>query len=70
LYPETEQKEVQVEDRFLSMEETCERLNKTRQGIHYMVVNGKLIKYERGIGNEVFFKESEVESLLKIREAA
>ena len=58
------------DERFLTMAETCERLGKTRQVIHYLTTVGKLTRYERGIGKEVYFKESEVEDLLRIREAA
>ena len=52
------------------MQEVVERTGKTRQTIHYWVSIGKLRKFERGIGCEVFFLEDEVESLLKMRQAA
>lgn len=56
--------------KFLTFEETKARLGKSDQGIHYLAQQGKLKRYKRGIGNETFFNESEVEELMRIREAA
>ena len=58
------------DEKFLTTDETCSRLNKTPQGLEYMVASKKLRRFKRGIGNLNYYLESEVDELLKIKEAA
>lgn len=55
------------DENFLTSEETCKRLNVSSRTLERYVRNGLLKKYRRRIGREVYYKQSEVEDLLRIR---
>jgi predicted DNA-binding transcriptional regulator AlpA len=51
---------------FLTVKETCARLDISRQALDGYVERGQLTKYRRTLARRVFFKQSEVDKLLKI----
>jgi excisionase family DNA binding protein len=53
---------------YLTSLEATERLQVSRQTLENLVKDGTLKKYRQGIRRTIYFKESEVESLLEIKE--
>jgi excisionase family DNA binding protein len=52
---------------YLTVKEACERLGISRQALDGYVERGQLTKYKRTLARRVFFKESEIDRLLKLR---
>lgn len=53
---------------YLSVKEAHERLGISRQALNGYVQRGKLQKYPRTLARRVFFKETDIEALKKIRQ--
>ena len=60
---------IQGNEDFMASEEACKRLGVSPRTLERYVRDGLLKKYRRKIGREVFYKQSEVEDLLRIRPA-
>ena len=54
------------DDEYITSEEACKLLNVSSRTLERYVKDGLLKKYRRRIGREVFYKQSEVEDLLRI----
>ena len=52
---------------FITSEDACKRLGVSTRTLERYVKDGLLKKYRRRIGREVFYKQSEVDDLLRIR---
>jgi predicted site-specific integrase-resolvase len=53
---------------YLSVKETHERLGISRQALNGYVQRGLLKKYSRALARRVFFKQSEIDALMRIRQ--
>ena len=53
---------------YLDAKETCQRLSISRETLNALVNQKKLGKYKQGIRRNVFYKESDVNRLLEIRQ--
>jgi DNA binding domain, excisionase family len=53
---------------YLTSLEATERLQVSRQTLENLASEGRLKKYRQGIRRTIFFKESEVDKLLEVRE--
>ena len=60
---------IQGDDDFMTSQEACKRLKVSSRTLQRYVRDGLLKKYRRRIGREVFYQQSEVEDLLRIRPA-
>ncbi|GHO64992.1 hypothetical protein KSC_038840 [Ktedonobacter sp. SOSP1-52] len=52
---------------FLTSEEARKRLNVSSRTLERYVRDGLLKKYRRRVGREVYYKQAEIEDLLRIR---
>lgn len=53
---------------YLSVKEACKDLGISRQALDGYVKRGRLNKYPRTLARRVFFKQSEIDTLKKIRQ--
>ena len=53
---------------YLSVKEACKRLNISRQALDGYVKRGLLNKYPRDLGRRVFFKQTEIDNLKRIKQ--
>jgi DNA-binding transcriptional MerR regulator len=53
---------------YLTVKEACIELNISRQALDGYVKRGLLVKYPRELGRRVFFKQSEIDKLKRIKQ--
>ncbi len=55
-------------ERYLNVKEACDYLGLSRRTLYKYIDQGYITKYRRGIKQDVFFKQSELKSLLEYRQ--
>ena len=58
-----------MEEKYLTRQETAERLNVHVNTVDYMVKTGKLQKFKRGADHLSFYRAEDVEDLLRLKPA-
>ena len=53
---------------YLSIKEACEQLGISRQALNGYAQRGLLKKYPRDLGRRVFFKQTEIDALKRIKQ--